>query len=78
MSTVKHVWRAVSAEQNREDRANHTRVIVSIRKPVDGPEPILYEIHAPDSALVETDVDGEFMFDWGDVEKFPYQVQHRG
>lgn len=78
MSTVKSVWRALSPEQNREDRANHTRVIVTARKPTEGEEPIVYEIHAPEAALVETDVEGEFMFDWGDIEKYPYQVQHRG
>jgi hypothetical protein len=76
--TVKHVWRAVTAEQNRDDRANHTRVIVSTQKPADGDEPIVYEIHAPEDALVETDVEGEYMFDWADIEKYPYQVQHRG
>lgn len=76
--TVKSVWRAVTPEQNKEDRANHTRVIVTATMPESGTEPIVYEIHAPEEALVETDVPGEFMFDWGDIEKYPYQVQHRG
>lgn len=76
--TVKSVWRAVSSEQNKEDRANNTRVIVTARKPEVGSEPILYEIHVLLDELVETDVEGEFMFDWGRVEDYPYQVQHRG
>lgn len=72
------VYRAVSSEQNKVDRANHTRVIVTTRKDDVEDYPILYEIHAPVDALTETDEEHEFMFDWADVEKYPYQVQHRG
>lgn len=76
--TVKSVWRAVTPEQNKEDRAANARVIVTAAKPEGGDEPIVYEIHAPVEALVATDVEGEFMFSWGDIENYPYQVQHRG
>lgn len=76
--SVKTVWRAVTAEQNKEDRAANARVIVTETKPPeDGPEPIVFEIHAPEDALVASDVEGEWLFSWADVENYPYQVQHR-
>jgi len=75
---VKSVYRAVTPAQNREDKANHTRVIVTASRDNVDDQPVVYEIHAPEEALVETDVEGEYMFDWGDVEKYPYQVEHRG
>jgi hypothetical protein len=76
--TVTSVWRAVTSEQNKVDRANHSQVRVTTRRPEDTDAPIVYEIHAPEDALTETDVEGEFLFNWADVEKYPYQVEHRG
>lgn len=74
--SVKTVWRATTAEQSKKDRVASAKVVVVSSMPETRTEPVLFEIHAPETALEPTATEGEFLFDWHDLDKFPYQVSH--
>lgn len=74
--SVETVWHATTTEANKQNRADNAKVRVSVAKP-DTDDPILFEIRAPETALEPTDVEGEFLFPWGEIDNFPHSVSYR-
>lgn len=76
-SSIVKVYKVTTTEENKADREANKAVIVTLQPPPPEDGQILFEIHVAERALAATDVDGEFLFNWGEIDDFPYQVQHR-
>lgn len=65
------VWRSTTAEQSVADKESGAQVEVTAKRPAEGD--VLFEIHAPASALVEKS-EGVWLFDWSKIDSYPHQI----
>ena len=73
-STMVTVWRATTAAENKADLADNRLVAVTSQKIEDPEVQVIYEMHVPREALLETDDPDVFQVYWADAQQWPYQV----
>lgn len=75
--SVKTVWRATTPEQNKKDRTENAKVIVTEKEPEGDEFTVIYELHVPETDLQETGTPGQYEIVWSEIDRYPFQVRYQ-